>query len=154
MVTRRDLLAVGILLPLLSQAHAQTVSDRNGKAFHKRVLLIGVDPSLVDYTKLPDLNVKKLSDILDGQRAQLLDLGCSAEWCFIDTSATAEQKVAYVLKTAKFDVISIGAGVRIPPENFLLLERVVNSVHCYAPQARICFSKTANDTVEAVQRWL
>lgn len=151
---RRNLLAISMGLPFLARAQARTSAVKHPTASSRRVLLVGVDPDLVDYSKLPDLNAEKLRAILDGQRGQLLALGCSAEWCFIDTGPTAQRKVVDTLREAAFDVISIGAGVRLPPENLLLFERVVNAVHHHAPQARICFSKTANDTLEAVQRWL
>lgn len=154
MMMRRTVLAAGMALPFLARAQAQTSSAREPAPSPKRVLLIGVDPDLVDYSKLPDLNAQKLSAILDGQKARLSELGHSAQWCFIDTGPTAQRRVVEVLQAAAFDVISIGAGVRLPPENMLLFERVVNAVHHHAPQARICFSRTANDTVEAVQRWL
>lgn len=150
---RRDLLAIGIGLPFLARAQARTRAVKH-PASAKRVLLVGVDPELVDYSKLPGLDAEKLAAILDGQRGRLLALGCSAAWCFIDTGPTAQRKVADTLREAEFDVISIGAGIRLPPENLLLFERVVNAVHHHAPQARLCFSRTANDTLEAVQRWL
>lgn len=151
---RRNLLAAGLGLPFLVRAQAQTDTAQGSAPSSKRILLIGVDPGLVDYSKLPELNAEKLGAILDGQKDRLLALGCAAQWCFIDTGTTAQRKVVEVLRAAEFDVISIGAGVRLPPENLLLFERVVNAVHHHAPQARICFSKTANDTVEAVERWL
>lgn len=154
MMTRRNLLAAGVAFPVLAHAQTRTGEDRTPKSSSKNVLLIGVDPELVDYSKLPDLDARKLGGILENQKARLLELGYGAEWCFIDTGPTAQRKVVDVLRTAEFDAVSIGAGVRLPPDNLLLFERVVNAVHHHAPRARICFSKTANDTVEAVQRWL
>jgi len=35
-----------------------------------------------------------------------------------------------------------------------LFERVLNAVHEFAPQARICFNTGPYDTAEAVQRWV
>lgn len=155
MLSRRLLLGVGVVLPLANGAPAgQTEMGAGKKDSFKRVLLIGVDPSVVDYTSLPDLNAQKLSAILDSQKNTLAGFGCNAEWCFIDQSSLAQHKVADVLMTGTFDVVSIGAGVRLPPDNLLLFERVLNAVHHHAPQAKICFSKTAKDTVEGVQRWL
>lgn len=154
MITRRNLLAAGVAFPVIAHAQARPGDNRNRNSSSKRVLLVGVDPQLVDYTKLPDLDAQKLGRILEEQKARLLDLGYSADWCFIDTGPTAQHKVVDVLRKAEFDAVSIGAGVRLPPDNLLLFERIVNAVHHHAPQARICFSKTANDTVKAVQRWL
>lgn len=152
MMVRRRWIAAGAALPFL--ARAQTAVGPAPAPSTKRVLLVGIDPDLVDYSKLPELNAQLLSATLEREKARLSALGCSARWCFIDTGPTAQRKVVEVLQAARFDVISIGAGVRLPPENMLLFERVVNAVHHHAPDARICFSKTANDTAEAVQRWL
>ena len=151
---RRSFLAVGMALPFLEHTHAQTNVAQDHGSYAKRVLLIGIDPDLVDYSKLPELNAQRLRAILDGQNARLLELGFSTQWCFIDTGTTAQRDVVEVLRAAEFDIISIGAGVRLPPENTVLFEHVVNVVHRHAPQAKMCFSKTANDTVEAVQRCL
>ncbi len=154
MTIRRNLIAAGMALPFFARAQPSVGPELARTPSAKRVLLIGIDPGLVDYSKLPELNAQKLSAILEREKRLLSESGCSARWCFIDTGPTAQRKVVTVLREAEFDVISIGAGVRLPPENMLLFERVVNAVHHHAPQARICFSKTANDTVEAVQRWL
>ncbi len=120
----------------------------------KRVLLTGLDPAVVDYRTLPDLNAEKLQGILDAQQRELGALGYQAQWCLIDTSATAELKVIGILEREHFDAVLIGAGVRLPPENFLLFERMVNAVHQFAPEARIIFNATANDTAASIQRWL
>lgn len=151
---RRNLLAAAMGLPFLAPARAGDVVTQASTSPKRRVLLIGVDPNLVDYSKLPELDAFKLGAILEDQKSRLVELGCSAQWCFIDTGSTAQHKVVALLQAAEFDVISVGAGVRLPPENLLLFERVVNAVHHHAPKARICFGKTANDTVDAVQRWL
>ncbi len=120
----------------------------------KRVLLVGLDPAVVDYAQIPGLDARKLNLALARQQADLQALGHDARWCFIDAGLTAERKVVDVLRGATFEVVSVGAGVRQPPENLLLFERVVNAIHQHAPGAKICFSRNADDTVQAVQRWL
>ena len=48
----------------------------------------------------------------------------------------------------------IGAGVRKDDDQFLLFEKLLNLIHELAPNARIAFNSSPNDTVEAVKRWV
>ena len=36
----------------------------------------------------------------------------------------------------------------------LIMDGIINLVHVFAPEARICFNTTPADTAEAVQRWV
>jgi hypothetical protein len=47
----------------------------------------------------------------------------------------------------------IGAGLRAP-ENLMLFEKLLNVVHAFASNAKICFNKTPADSAEAVRRWV
>jgi hypothetical protein len=119
----------------------------------KRVLLIGLEPSVVDYTAFPDLDADKVRAGLAAQLAELRHLGFDAEDCLTDTGETAEAVVRAHLARGPWDCIVIGAGVRTGPPYFLLFERLVNVVHAHAPQAKICFNTRPTDTIEAVRRW-
>lgn len=154
MTTRRTLITAAAALPFAAYAQKPDAARPPRPPYTKRVLIVGVDPDLVDYSQLPGLNAETLRAILEGQKSILEALGCDVEWCFIDTGPTAQREVVTSLLAAQFNVVSIGAGVRLPPENMLLFERVINAVHHHAPEAKICFSVTANDTAAAVQRWL
>jgi hypothetical protein len=48
----------------------------------------------------------------------------------------------------------IGAGVRLPPSNFMLFEKLVNTTHDNAPHAKIIFNTNPHDTAESIKRWL
>jgi hypothetical protein len=65
-----------------------------------------------------------------------------------------ETAIAADLRQEVWDVVVIGAGVRMPPRNLLLFERVVNAVHRGAPNAHIAFNTTPIDSADAAQRWL
>lgn len=120
----------------------------------KRVLLIGLDPELVDFSRAPAIDAEHVRTAASSVVARLRALGYDVEECMIDLGATAEALVRHKLAQAPFDCIMIGAGVRVMSEHTLLFERVINIVHQDAPAARLCFNTTPDDTFEAVRRWV
>ncbi len=123
----------------------------------KSVLVIGLDPALIDFSKPgypPDMDAAKVTAGLKASEEELTRLGYGVEMCLTDFGATAEAVVESRLKQKRFDCVLIGAGVRTVPGNFLLFEKLVNVVHRHAPQARICFNTLPSDTAAAVKRWI
>lgn len=123
-------------------------------AGEKKVVLIGWDPSVVDYSKWPGLTPEKLITALEGDRNKLNNLGYIAKLLFIDDADTAVSTVKNHLGLERYDCVVIGAGVRAVPEHFIVFECLVNTVHESAPKAKICFNTNPSDTIEAVQRWV
>ena len=119
-----------------------------------RVLLIGIEPTLVDFSSMPDLDAAKVARGIQAQEQRLRDLGFDATWCLTDLGATAESVVRAALAAGPYEAVLIGAGIRVIPANFSLFERLLNAVHEAAPQAKICFNTRPDDTVEAVLRWI
>jgi hypothetical protein len=120
----------------------------------KRILLIGLEPTLVDFSSMPELDAAKVSRSLREQEQRLRDLGFDAAWCLTDLGATAEAVVRAALAEKPYDVILIGAGIRVMPAHLLLFERLINAVHDGAPRAKICFNIRPDDTQDAVLRWI
>lgn len=120
----------------------------------KQVLVVGLDPSLVDFSMIPDMDAEKVRAGLEADKARLASLGYEAELCLTDLGDTAADVVARKLAAQAVDCVVIGAGIRTIPAYFLLFERLVNVVHQEAPGAKICFNTKPSDTVEAVQRWV
>ncbi len=120
----------------------------------KKVVLIGWNPRVVDYSKWPGLTPEKLSAALEADRNRLTDLGYDASLLFIDNADTAYDDVRQALGEASYDCVLIGAGVRTVDEHFIVFERLVNAAHESAPGAKICFNTNPSDTAEAVQRWI
>jgi hypothetical protein len=58
------------------------------------------------------------------------------------------------LRSARYDCVVIGGGLRIPPKGLALFERIVNVVHKAAPGAAIAFNTRPEDTAEAAARQL
>ena len=118
-----------------------------------RVVLVGWNPKVVDYSKWPGLTPEKLAAMLEADRSKLNDLGYDANLLFIDDAETAFDVVKERLNQENYDCVLIGAGVRTVDEHFIVFERLVNAVHESAPNAKICFNTNPGDTAEAVQRW-
>ena len=123
----------------------------------KRVLIIGLDPALIDFTQpgyAPGMTAAKVLAGLKSSEDELNRLGYNVTMCLTDFGETAEAVVQGQLKQNRFDCVLIGAGVRANPSNFLLFEKLVNVVHEHAPQSKICFNTLPTDTAAAIQRWL
>src|SRR5271165_4136405 len=120
----------------------------------KTVLMIGLDPKVVDYSHLPvKLDEPTLRAGLAADEKRLRDLGYDAKWLLIDRGETAEAAVSAALTEKTFDCVLIGAGIRTIAPLFLLFEKLVNLVHEKAPHAKICFNTVPEDTAVSVQRW-
>jgi hypothetical protein len=120
----------------------------------KSVLALGLDPAFADLKAFPGLSAELVRRYVDAQLEQLRLAGYDAVGCLIDLGETAETVAARALTARSFDCVVIGAGLRQPPSQLLLFERIMNLVHTLAPAAKICFNTTPADTLEAVQRWL
>lgn len=123
-------------------------------AGNKSVLIVGLDPRVVDYSRWPGLSMEKLRAALDADEALLKEAGYEVRECLIDRGETAETTLREALDAHAHDCVMIGAGVRVDAENFLLFEKAINVVHRHAPGARICFNTGPSDTAAAVMRWL
>jgi hypothetical protein len=121
--------------------------------------MVGLEPEVVDfsdpaYAAFPALNPKVLREALEKDCATLVAYGYDAVWSFWDKSEAAETKFIESLQIHKPDCVMIGAGVRLNPKLTSLLEQLVNLVHQYAPDSRLCFNSGPYDTAEAVKRQL
>jgi hypothetical protein len=120
----------------------------------KTVLAIGIEPAFADLAALPQLTPELVRSYIDAQIARLRELGFEADGCLIDLGDTAEAVATMALRSKRYDCVVIGAGLRQPAAQLLLFEKIINLVHGFAPDAKICFNSTPADTAEAVQRWI
>jgi hypothetical protein len=120
----------------------------------KHVVMVGLEPDVVDYSQYAGLNAKVLREALEKDRAALVAQGYDAIWSFWDNSEGAATKFIDNLRTQKPDCVMIGAGVRLNPKLTGLFEQLVNLVRQHAPQSRLCFNSGPYDTAKAVQRQL
>ena len=121
-----------------------------------RVLLVGLDPDIVDYTKspVPGLTAAKVRAAVETDSAKLETLGYSVKSLYVDDGKTAEAALTDALTTSGYDCIMIGAGLRVVLPYFLL-EKLINVIHWNAPAStKLCFNANPTDTAEAVKRWV
>jgi len=124
----------------------------------KHVLVVGLDPYLIDFSQPgypPGMDASKVMAGLKSCEDELTGLGYDVQMCYTDFGETAEAVLQNALKQKHFDCIMIGAGVRAVPANLLLFEKLINVVHQHAhPQAKLCFNTLPSDTSAAVKRWI
>jgi hypothetical protein len=125
----------------------------------KKILIIGIDPFLIDFSSpefaaFPGLTAEKVGAGIKGSISQLNQSGYEAELCWVDFGQTASTVLEMHLKQKQFDIVLIGAGIRVPEKNFLLFEKMINTIHEFSPVVRICFNTNPTDTIAAVQRWV
>ena len=123
----------------------------------KSVLVVGLDPTLIDFSKPgypPGMDAAKVFAGMKSAEDELIGLGYRVQMCVTDFGETAEAVVENELKQKPWDCVMIGAGVRSNPSNFLLFEKLINVVHEHAPQAKICFNELPADIGKAIKRWL
>jgi hypothetical protein len=82
----------------------------------KKALLIGLDPSVVDYERWSHLSPEKLVAALRADESRQNELGYDAEICFIDHGETPQKTVRGYLDGDGFDCVRVGAGVRTDAE--------------------------------------
>jgi hypothetical protein len=117
------------------------------------VLALGLDPLFVDSKAMGGHSPALVRAFIDSQFDLIRAAGYEVESCLVDLGETAEAALVEKLRKRNFDCVLIGAGLHAP-EHALLFERLLNSVHALATQAKICFNSTPADSLEAVQRWV
>jgi hypothetical protein len=122
-------------------------------AMSSKVIAIGLDPSVVDYSAMPQFAPEMFRSYIGAQIERVRSLGYDVTSCLVDLGETAEAVTTKALTSERFDCVLIGAGLR-QADRLLLFEKIINLVHRLAPQASICFNTTPADTAEAVQRWI
>jgi hypothetical protein len=123
----------------------------------KKVLLIGIDPKLIDSSLATTTgwDTKRVQAAAQELNKRLMELGYEVQSCLVDPGGeTAESVVSDALSREKFDCIMVGAGVRTIPQHTLMFEKIINTIHQKAPpSSKLCFNTNPADTVEAVLRW-
>jgi hypothetical protein len=123
----------------------------------KKVLLVGLEPSTVDFSDPalpPGLTEAKVHAGVKLALADIAGRGWIAKICFINPDETAVATVERSLAADRYDCVVVGAGVRLPPSRLVLFEAVINAIHRAAPQAAIAFNTCPDDNGAAAARWL
>jgi hypothetical protein len=126
-------------------------------ADQKSVLIVGERPENMDFSDpaIPKgLTPDKIREGLEKSLDELRAKGRVARLVYLDTKKTAREQMAEALSWHAFDVIVIGAGLRIVPVQTEMFELVMNIVHTQAQQAKIAFNLSPDDSANAAERQL
>jgi hypothetical protein len=123
------------------------------------VLSVGLDPALVSASAssraaFPDVDAETIRAGVAANQAALQRHGFRTDVCLIDYGATAESVYRAALEGTSYDVVMIGAGVRMDPALTHLFEVLVNVTREVAPQAVLVFNTSPTTTADAVLRWV
>jgi hypothetical protein len=122
-----------------------------------RILLLGLDPDTVDFSDPalpPGMTAERVRAGIAVALRQFTDRGWEGAVGFIRPDETAGPTVERQLRSANYDCVVIGAGVRLPPRNLPLLEVVINAIRRAAPGAAIAFNTRPDDSADAAARWV
>ena len=118
-----------------------------------RVLQIGIDPAVVDFSPYPGQNADALRARIRAAETQLREIGFDVTTCEVpDDPHAAETMVRACLTDRTFDVVEIGSGLRTSHEYTEVFERVIGVVVTLQPRVRLCFNDSPESTLEAIRR--
>jgi hypothetical protein len=122
-----------------------------------RILFVGQKPETVDFSDPslpPGFDAEKINAGIAVGVRKIEERGWQGETCMITPDAAGGKMLEHALKSATYDCVVIGGGLRLPPKSLTLFETVVNIVHKGAPSAAIAFNTKPEDTAEAAARQL
>ena len=111
-----------------------------------RILLLGLDPETVDYSDPslpPGMTAEKVRAGIAVALKQFTERGWESDVGYIRPDETAGPTVERQLRSANYDCVVIGGGVRLPPRHLALFEVVINAVRKAAPGAAIAFKSSS-----------
>ncbi|WCT74658.1 hypothetical protein PQ455_05360 [Sphingomonas naphthae] len=126
-------------------------------AEQKSILIVGETPENMDFSDpaIPKgLTPDKIRDGLESSLNELRGKGHIARLVYLDTRETAPEQMAEALGWNVFDVIVVGAGLRIVPKQTEMFEVVMNTIRTAAPQAKLAFNLSPDDSADAANRQL
>ncbi|ASO23143.1 hypothetical protein FHR81_003804 [Actinoalloteichus hoggarensis] len=117
------------------------------------ILSLGLHPSVLDYSRHPDLDEATLTARIAAGEAALRAAGFDIVPCLVDTDPTeAAAAIRACVAAHPVRVVMIGAGVRIFTEHTLLFEQVVNLLVELVPDVVFCFNTSPETTIDAIRR--
>ena len=122
-----------------------------------RILLVGLDPDTVDYSDPalpPGMNADKVRAGIAVAVQQFTERGWESDVGYIHADDTAGPAVAALLRSANYDCVVVGAGIRLPPRHLALLEAIIHAIRHAAPAAAIAFNTRPDDSAVAAARGL
>ena len=106
-----------------------------------RILLLGLDPETVDFSDPalpPGMTVEKVRAGVAVAVKQFTDRGWESDVGYILPDETAGPAVERLLRSAHYDCVVVGGGVRLPPRNLALFEVVIHAIRTCCPGRGDC----------------
>jgi hypothetical protein len=122
-----------------------------------RILFVGQKPETVDFSDPslpPGFDAAKINAGIAVAMDKIKERGWQGDSCMITPDDAGLAMLEKQLKSAAYDCVVIGGGLRLPPKSLVLFETVVNIVHKAAPGAAIAFNTKPEDTADAAARQL
>ena len=136
------------------------MSHRNSSVaapINNQTLFIGFAAEAMTTEELAPLNmtVEQLSEQIERGWAAIKEQGVEGALCGISRDPDeTEAQLRTRFAEQPYGVALIGGGVRMLPENTVLLERVVNVLIDLQPGIRISFNTSPQNAYDAIQRWI
>src|SRR5690348_18466025 len=148
---------IGSQIPAKLVATVPPSKGQNNGELMTRILLLGLDPETVDFSDPalpPGMTAEKVRAGITVALKQFTERGWESDVGFIRPDETAGPTVERQLRSANYDCVVIGGGVRLPPRHLALFEVVINTIRKTAPGAAIAFNTRPDDSADAAARWV
>lgn len=123
----------------------------------KSVLIVGEDPALIDFnapSAPKDMSAERILAGLDASKKELEAAGHTVVVLLTRGADEVERQARDALAQARYDVIVVGAGLRVLPPLTEEFERLINVIHEQAQGSRIAFNTSPGNSAAAAQRHL
>jgi hypothetical protein len=119
------------------------------------ILIIGEDPASIPAGAAPSgVSPETIRKGLDDSAAALRAKGHEAEILYTTSAEKIESELSAAVGKRRYDVLVIGAGLRVLPPMAGQFERLMNAIRVYAPHARLAFNSKPDDSADAALRQL
>lgn len=119
------------------------------------ILIIGQNPDHIDPKDFPPgVTPDGIRAGLDASRGALVSKGHEVDVLLTTSAERIARELADAVRGRHYDVLVIGAGLRVLPPFAEHFERLMNALREHAPSARLAFNTRPDDTAEAAERQL
>jgi hypothetical protein len=123
---------------------------------NQHTLVVGLTAdSMASEEMPPGFDFEELRAEIDRVGPTIEAAGIVGEVCLVSRDPDeAEAQLRERFAKRSFGIAIVGAGIRLFPQNTVLLERVVNVLIDLQPGILLTFNTHPKDNVEAIYRWL
>lgn len=122
-----------------------------------RILLVGIDPDLVDFSDPsvpPGIDADMIRRGIKTALEELAAAGHDPHHLYIPVEPAGVHVLSEKLAAEPYDCVVVGGGIRVPPPNLLLFEAVLNTIASAASPPAIALVVHPGEAAAAVARAL